>query len=83
VAAQQAAYAYADRPYEIEAKQVASDVLGYTPATHSYAFKRPPPSVPLFDKRTDSEIQEYCFGDTTLNPRVTNGCFSHFPIWML
>jgi hypothetical protein len=67
-AAQKAAYPYQERPYEKEAKQRASDILGYTPEIHSASRIRPEPEGFLFDRRLDVSAQEHRLG-YALNPR--------------
>ncbi len=50
--AQQQQYAYADRPYEQAAKQIASDILGYTPDERGAELRREESVGPLYDHPT-------------------------------
>jgi hypothetical protein len=49
VEAQKASYAYADRPYEQEAKAKATLIVGYEPNAFDVLKRRVVPSGPLFD----------------------------------
>ena len=49
--AQQRAFAYAERPYEQTAKQLATDILGYDPTDYDVFLLRDAPSGPLYDDR--------------------------------
>jgi hypothetical protein len=48
--AQRQTYAYADRPYEREAKQIATAILGYDASEHIPLMKRPEPKMGLLDR---------------------------------
>ena len=41
---QRVRYSYSDRPYELQAKQVATDLLGYTPSDHTTILLREEPT---------------------------------------
>jgi hypothetical protein len=47
---QRQTYAYVDRPYEREAKQIATAILGYDASEHVPLMKRPEPQQGLLDK---------------------------------
>jgi hypothetical protein len=49
-ASQRRQYAYADRPYEIEAKQIATDVLGYEADYYESYLMREEPESDLYDR---------------------------------
>ena len=42
-------FAYAQRPYEAEAKRIATEVLGYNPAACETYLMREEPPPPLYD----------------------------------
>lgn len=53
---QRRAFAYFDRPYELAAKQLASDILGYDPSDYEVFLLRDEPSGPLYDHRPPRAI---------------------------
>ena len=48
---QRRAFAYSERPYELAAKQLATDILGYDPTDYEVFLLREEPSGPLYDDR--------------------------------
>lgn len=42
-------YAYAERPYEIEAKSIAGEIMGFAPGDFATLLLRDEPDVPLYD----------------------------------
>ena len=49
-AAQSIEFAYADRPYEIEAKRIATEILGYAPDEYEPYIRREEPDGVLYDR---------------------------------
>ena len=48
-AAQRSQFAYDDRPYEIEAKRIATEILGYEPDAYENFIRREEPDGVLYD----------------------------------
>ena len=48
--AQSSQFAYADRPYEIEAKRIATEILGYEPGDYDTYIQREEPEGVLYDR---------------------------------
>ena len=48
-AAQRSQFAYNERPYEIEAKRIAAEILGYDPAEYETYLRRDEPNGALYD----------------------------------
>lgn len=48
---QQTQFAYHERPYEIDAKRIATDIIGYEPRASQTILKREPPRDGPYDKR--------------------------------
>ena len=49
-AAQRREFAYNERPYEIEAKRIATEILGYDPAGYENYLRRDEPDGALYDR---------------------------------
>ena len=50
VASQQREFGYHERPYEQEAKQIATEILGYDPAAYETFMRRDEPEGSLYDR---------------------------------
>ena len=55
-AAQRQAFAYAERPYEQAAKQLATDLMGYDPGNYEVFLLRDEPPGPLYDDKPPQSI---------------------------
>ena len=52
--AQRSAFAYTDRPYEVEAKRIATEILGYEPGDYDVYLIREEPPGPLYDRPAET-----------------------------